>query len=425
MPSVKSILAASAFAFLTSSNAHMILLTPPPYGSPDSSPLDASGSNFPCKATSNSGGTVTNMNIGSSYQLSFKGSAVHGGGSCQVSLTTDNPATTNSKWSVIHSIEGGCPARNAAGNEGDNAQQTDSDKYNYTIPQGISPGAYTLAWTWFNKIGNREMYMNCASVKIAGGSSKRDIALNETDEYNVSELSDGSLSQRATPTFPDMFKANIPTSDCETQDSMDLQFPDPGQSVEKDGSGQLAPPKGPNCAASGSSTGGTQAAAASGSSGSSAAPSAAAAGSSSGAASSAPSAAASGSGSTGGSGAAPDSQSASAGGGAAAAPSLAAPATGAAAPSAAANSSGSSSSASGSSGSSSGTSTADSSTGTCSQPGQSICSPDGKQIGTCTASNTVTWIPVADGTQCSGGIMVMAGSKRSAKFAPVYNFPKL
>ena len=148
MPSVRSVLAASAIAFFASTNGHMILLTPPPYGNPDSSPLEASGSNFPCKGTSNAGGQTTNMAIGSKQSLSFKGSAVHGGGSCQVSLTTDNPATKNSKWQVIHSIEGGCPARNAAGNLGDNPNLQGGDRYDYTIPQGINPGKYTLAWTW-------------------------------------------------------------------------------------------------------------------------------------------------------------------------------------------------------------------------------------------------------------------------------------
>ena len=147
MPSFKAILSASAIALLSAANAHMILLTPPPYGNPDSSPLVEAGTNFPCKATSNSGGPVTNMAIGSQQKLSFKGSAVHGGGSCQVSLTTDNPATASSKWMVIHSIVGGCPARDSTGNNGENAQAIDPDTYDYTIPQGITPGTYTLAWT--------------------------------------------------------------------------------------------------------------------------------------------------------------------------------------------------------------------------------------------------------------------------------------
>ena len=85
--------------------------------------------------------------------------SISGGGSCQVSLTTDNPATKNSKWQVIHSIEGGCPARNQAGNAGESPDPIDPDTYKYSIPTGINPGKYTLAWTWFNKVGNREMYM--------------------------------------------------------------------------------------------------------------------------------------------------------------------------------------------------------------------------------------------------------------------------
>jgi len=153
MPAIKTILMASAIAFNTVANGHMILAHPVPYGSPDSSPLAGDGSNFPCKSTSNAGATVNDMAIGAPIELSFNGSAVHGGGSCQVSLTKDTPATKNSKWQVIHSIEGGCPAKGVGGNlpepKGPPTSTSDPDKYSFTIPQGISPGAYTLAWTWY------------------------------------------------------------------------------------------------------------------------------------------------------------------------------------------------------------------------------------------------------------------------------------
>ena len=151
MPSIKAALSASAIALMASAaSAHMVMANPPPYGTPNNSPIDANGDNFPCKATSNSGGTVTSMAIGSQQMLQLKGEAVHGGGSCQISLTKDNPATKQSTWMVIHSIIGGCPARNAAGNLGgdNNAGELDPDTYNYTIPDGITPGTYTLAWTW-------------------------------------------------------------------------------------------------------------------------------------------------------------------------------------------------------------------------------------------------------------------------------------
>lgn len=383
MYSINNVLAASAVAlFAATAQGHMVMATPPPYGSPDNSPLIADGSNFPCKATSNSGGTVTDMAIGAPQKLSFLGESVHGGGSCQVSLTTDTPATKSSTWMVIHSIEGGCPAKNVAGNLGadDSATAPDPDTYSFAIPEGIAPGAYTLAWTWFNKVGNREMYMNCASIKVTGGSSKRDTSLNETD-----------FAIRSTPSFPAMFVANIPTTDCQTVDSMDVQFPDPGTSVEKDGvASDLTAPTGPKCgASSGGSSSGAQAAAPSGG------PSAAAP-----AAPSVASPAA----------AAPSVASQPA----AAAPSVASPAAAApsvaASPAAAAPASPPTASTSGPSGS------------TCSSPGTMVCSSDGKQFAICGASGTApTFQPVADGTSCTNGVIASAKLRRSAKFAPGYS----
>lgn len=267
----------------------------------------------------------------------------------------------------------------------------------------------------FNKIGNREMYMNCANVKITGGSSKRDVYFNETDDFAHPELSVRASS------FPPMFVANIPTTDCETVDSENVLFPDPGASVESAAANPQASsnlpvaPTGPKCGASGAaapaatgsaSAGSSPAAAGSGAASPAASPAVSAASPDSQSAAGGASAAATPAPASGASAAAPDSQSAAAPAVAASpAASAAAPTSAAAAPAAAAtgvsNSSGSSAS-----------------TGTCTQPGQSICSPDGLQIGTCTQGNTVTWIPVASGTKCVGGFMVAA--KRSPKFAENY-----
>ena len=47
----------------------------------------------------------------------------------------------------------------------------------------------------------------------------------------------------------------------------------------------------------------------------------------------------------------------------------------------------------------------------CPTPGQTVCSADGTQIGTCTLELRVQLGPVAAGTKCVGGWMVMANSR--------------
>lgn len=196
--------------------AHMLMSSPHPYGEAtlNNSPLEADGSDFPCKQRSGVYAAPSEeniLNIGEDNPLSFKGSAVHGGGSCQVSLTKDMEPTKDSKWMVIKSIEGGCPA-NVDGNLPENPDGSGAATFQYSIPEGIEPGKYTLAWTWFNRIGNREMYMNCAPVTVKGGSSAK-----------------RSPAKRAT-SFPDMFVANV--NGCTTPEGKDIRFPNPGEVVE-------------------------------------------------------------------------------------------------------------------------------------------------------------------------------------------------
>ncbi|KAF8468910.1 hypothetical protein BDZ91DRAFT_694835 [Kalaharituber pfeilii] len=153
-------------------------------------PLAPDGSNFPCKGYHTSIGGVTSVakyQAGNTYQMTLEGSASHGGGSCQLSLSYDGGAT----FEVILSMIGGCPLNSA---------------YDFTIPATARNGEKVLfAWTWFNRIGNREMYMNCAVVDIVGGSG----------------------------TFhgPPMFKANIFGDTCITREGEDIVFPSPGSSV--------------------------------------------------------------------------------------------------------------------------------------------------------------------------------------------------
>ncbi|KAL9102009.1 MAG: hypothetical protein Q9163_002785 [Psora crenata] len=411
-------------AFFSLANGHITMSDPPPYGGPSTSPLDPSGSDFPCKSTTNVGPT-TEMAIGAPQTLKFHGSAVHGGGSCQISLTTDNPATKASKWMVIHSIVGGCPARNQVGNmPAADPNAAGPDTYDYKIPDGIAPGTYTLAWTWYNRVGNREMYMNCANIKVTGGSSKRDTYDNET--YAVPQLSERDTS------FPDMFIANTPTSNCVTQETMDLEFPHPGESVDKAGTHQLAPPTGPKCDAgpagipssgttpsgnSGAGAGqGTDTQALVGGSGGGSGVSGLVAGSGQGSGTSDLNAngqsagSGQGSGTSGsgvdGSGAATPSGGLGTATASSPAGSSSAGAAASSVPTGASNSSGSSSTGSGAP-----------PTGTtatsCTTPGESICSPDGRQIGTCDSTLKVVMEPVPASTVCKGGLIQVCRLFRS------------
>jgi hypothetical protein len=205
--------AVAACALLASSvNAHMVITSPVPYGqdSLSNAPLEPDGSDFPCKQRDGvyDMGTMNEMKVGMPQTLSFKGGASHGGGSCQLSVTMDEKPDKNSKWKVIHSIIGSCP-NGAAGNADGSPNYNGNPTFEYTMPKGMPNGKYTMAWTWFNKIGNREMYMNCAPIHVSGGADNNDVL----------------------DTLPDMFVANIGNG-CEVCENQDFVFPQCGLNVE-------------------------------------------------------------------------------------------------------------------------------------------------------------------------------------------------
>jgi hypothetical protein len=223
MSTFRTVAAVGALLLAGGAQGHMTLHEPAPYGRPDNSPI--SSSNYPCKVGSGlQTNAVTRVTAGTPMQVSFDGSAVHAGGSCQISLSKDGASSLNpnSQFKVIYSIMGGCPGTDGAGK-----------KFQVNIPQEVPTGEYTLAWTWFNKIGNREMYMNCAPISVAGGHG-----------------SDGSFQA-----LPDMAVYNIASkNDCKTTETKDVQFPNPGRYVETGPGAVLAPPTG-SCA-SGAASGG-------------------------------------------------------------------------------------------------------------------------------------------------------------------------
>jgi len=176
-------------------------------------PLSASGSDFPCKGYHSDFGTPAGKSTatfapGGTYNFTTAGTATHGGGSCQVSLSYDGGKT----FTVIESIIGGCPLQAS---------------YDFTIPADSRPGEAIFSWTWFNQIGNREMYMNCAPVTIGGGGS-----------------SGGAKRAAAFTTRPQIFVANVGNG-CGTEEGAPVQIPNPGPDVVN-GGGTPKPPTG-NC----------------------------------------------------------------------------------------------------------------------------------------------------------------------------------
>ncbi|KAF2681316.1 lytic polysaccharide monooxygenase [Lentithecium fluviatile CBS 122367] len=217
--SFRSTIAATT-AFLAAASAHMVIQSPVPYSLDklDNSPI--SKAQFPCKVQN--GFTVSTMNtmaVGETQKLEFKGSAVHGGGSCQLSVTLDTEPTANSVFKVIKSIEGGCPG-------------VDGPKsYEFTLPDSIPNGKASFAWSWFAKLsGQPEMYMNCAPIEVTGGAS------------------DDSAFQQ----LPDMFVANLDDT-CKSPTNKAVKFPNPGTELEDGGTGDLDAPTGSGCGSTGSS----------------------------------------------------------------------------------------------------------------------------------------------------------------------------
>lgn len=219
-------------ALLGVASGHMIMITPTPYDTslqrpdPQTWPLDTASLPFPCQM----GGdpvvkSITQVTAGASTLVQFSGSAVHGGGSCQFSINYGDPTSPNSNdWHVIYTIIGGCPASSVGNIEtiGEDADQrplgrqcgnaVDTEcvrQFEIPIPKGMRNGNATFAWSWFNKIGNREMYMNCAPIVISGGDA------------------DGDAFVKGLPAI---FVANIDEQPCETAKSEGavLNIPNPG-----------------------------------------------------------------------------------------------------------------------------------------------------------------------------------------------------
>ncbi|ORY58566.1 uncharacterized protein BCR38DRAFT_327089, partial [Pseudomassariella vexata] len=224
----------AATTLFSIASSHVILESPRPfkfaaYG--PANPITEDGADFPCKIPPGVtkleiDGSPTEMAIGETQTASFTGKAVHGGGSCQFSVTEGFEPTKSSVWKVIHSIEGGCPKANEGGNLNDGETP---DKYDFTIPDGITPGEWTFAWTWVARIGGdpAEFYMNCAPIVATAGKKAESRESKERIDH---------VSKRAG--FPGLFMTNMgevsdgcSVADIQKQNKA-ISFPHPGDSVE-------------------------------------------------------------------------------------------------------------------------------------------------------------------------------------------------
>jgi len=195
-------------------------------------PIQPSGSDFPCGVTDfsrkNGNGPTLTPGKFKAGKINLQGTAVHSGGSCQIAITYDSPPNKNSDWRVLKSFEGNCPIKKPAGlgnldpNLGINHKLP---TLVYTIPSGMAGGKATVAWTWVNSSGNREFYMRCQQVTIAGNVQNKEV-------FNA---------------LPPMFVANVRSENSCTTDSAagkSIRYPLPGKA--KFGTGD-ADPNGNDC----------------------------------------------------------------------------------------------------------------------------------------------------------------------------------
>ncbi|TRM60924.1 hypothetical protein BD626DRAFT_549397 [Schizophyllum amplum] len=211
-------------ALVASAAAHMEITNPPPLRSKNNpntpDPLTADGSNYPCKgylADTEGKESVATWTAGSTQSITLAGSAIHEGGSCQFSISEDEGAS----FKVIKSFIGNCPA------------STGPLNMTVDVPTDVATGEAIFAWTWNNRVGNREFYMNCAIITIEGGGA--------------------GLS-----TYPDVLVAQLSgINTCTIAEGVDVDYPNPGTQVERaDADTAIGAPEG-DCGGSGTATSGS------------------------------------------------------------------------------------------------------------------------------------------------------------------------
>jgi hypothetical protein len=230
--------ASALLAFAAVGSSHLIMEFPVPFAWQDEATKQAplAMGDFPCKQSAGAYKvtTMNTWNAGETQSVKIIGGATHGGGSCQFSITTDTKPTKDSQWKVIHSMIGGCPGGPSDNNLSNNPTDASIPGIPVTMPEDVPSGQYTFAWSWVNKIGNREFYMNCAPIQVGSGSGP------STASADVAS----ALGQ-----LPDMFTINLGPG-CSTAEGQDFSYPNPGKStVTSPGAQTGSSTTGSNCAA--------------------------------------------------------------------------------------------------------------------------------------------------------------------------------
>ncbi|KAJ4405167.1 hypothetical protein N0V85_004730 [Neurospora sp. IMI 360204] len=167
--------AAAALLLLTSVQGHMVMRTPPSYNLYNGellqvNPLDGEKYLYPCQNRYQAG-NVTTVKAGDVQLVQFTGAAQHGGGSCQFSVSYDDPETSNgwnasATFKTIYTIIGGCPGemRDESKNLAKEGRPKDSEQRENTDFCGNDSGV-DCTREFLIPIPD----LNCAPVEITGG----------------------------------------------------------------------------------------------------------------------------------------------------------------------------------------------------------------------------------------------------------------
>jgi hypothetical protein len=110
---------------------------------------------FPCKGFPK-GPSVATFND-NKLSITLEGVAVHGGGHCQFGISYDDKT-----FIVLQTVIGNC--------------LLDTKSYSFDLPPDAKGGDITIFWTWINRIGNREYYMECADITVNTNGNNKQIA---------------------------------------------------------------------------------------------------------------------------------------------------------------------------------------------------------------------------------------------------------